>query len=124
MITDQIVRELDGLVASAGREASKRDYPPRCNMENIMKKLIIITALAPFMAYAANSAARAQDATAFSGDCKAYAADKATCDATKWCHFVQRKPVTLPDGQQFTPAAYCAFKAGFKQAWQQQQAKQ
>lgn len=89
------------------------------------RTLIIIAAIAPFAAFAANSAAKAQEApkAAFSGQCKDYGASKEACDATGWCHHVTRKAITLPDGKQFTPAAYCAFRSGYKQAWTQQAGK-
>lgn len=85
-----------------------------------MKTLIIITALAPLAAFVANDA-RAQDANAFNGNCKPYT-EAAACDATKWCHFVNRKAITLPDGKMFQPKGYCGFRAGFKAAWTQGQA--
>ena len=88
-----------------------------------MRSIIIVTALAPFAAFAANSAARAQEApAAFTGECKSYT-EAASCDATKWCHFVNRKPVTLPDGKTYQPKGYCGFRAGFKAAWKDTQGK-
>lgn len=79
-----------------------------------MLKIIVIAAVAPLAVFAAQ-AAKAQE---FNGDCKVHAASREACVATKWCQFVQRKPITLPDGKTYTPAGYCAFKAGHKQAWQ------
>lgn len=60
----------------------------------------------------------------FSGACTSYkGSGKDACLATQWCRWVDRKPITLPDGNQFTPAGYCAFKPGHKEAWSQAQAK-
>lgn len=79
-------------------------------------QIIVIAAVAPLAAFAAQSA-KAQEAKAFSGKCTEYAATKEACEATQWCHYVTRKAVTLPDGKTFTPKPYCAFRSGMKQAW-------
>lgn len=70
------------------------------------------------------SAASAQEAPKFAGDCKPFK-DAAACQATQWCHWVQpKKAVALPNGQQFTRTASCGFKSGFKAGWKATAAKQ
>ena len=59
----------------------------------------------------------------FKGDCRAYNADPAACKASGWCVVRTTKPVTTPDGQTIAPKTSCAFRPGFKAAWQNAQAK-
>lgn len=63
------------------------------------------------------TAAWAQD-TGFTGKCTDYRDKGQTaCEATQWCRWAARKPITLPNGKQFTPAGYCAFKPKLKDGW-------
>ena len=54
----------------------------------------------------------------FKGDCKPYA-DKPACEASGWCRWTDRKPVTLPTGAQFQPKGFCGFRPGFKAGWKE-----
>ena len=64
--------------------------------------------------------APAPGAQGFNGNCQSYkGAGKDSCVATQWCRWVDRKPVQLPNGQQFTPTGYCAFKPGHRQGFEQ-----
>lgn len=66
------------------------------------------------------TAASAQD---FKGKCTDMKADKAACTASGWCRWTDRKPVLLPNGQNFTPPGYCGFKPGMKAGYQATAAK-
>lgn len=86
-----------------------------------MTRIIAIAAsAASFLAVAGLLAvAAAQD---FRGDCTALKQSKEACTASGWCRWVEKKPVTLPNGQTFQPAAVCQFKPNHKEAWKQQAA--
>ena len=69
--------------------------------------LVIGSALAVCVAQA-----EAQEAPAKCNTTK----DATACGTSGWCHWVNRKAVTLPTGQTITPPGYCAFRPGFKAA--------
>lgn len=77
-----------------------------------------ITAAA--IALAISTVAVAAQEAPFTGDCKAAGKPgKDACVATQWCHWVQPKPVVLPDGKQIDIPGSCAFKKHHKTAWEQ-----
>lgn len=80
-----------------------------------------ITVIGAALAYTATPG-HAQE---FNGSCTAIK-EQAACAASQWCHWSTAKPVTLPNGQVFTPKSFCGFKRGFKAGWtaQQQQVAQ
>lgn len=61
------------------------------------------------------------NAQEFKGTCTELKAET-ICAASGWCRWSNRKPVTLPTGQVIQPAGFCAFKPGFKAAYQAQPA--
>lgn len=73
-------------------------------------KLSTFTAFAAVITLVAAGSAWAQE---FKGDCKPFG-EKAACETTGWCRWTDKKAITLPNGQQFQPKSFCAFKPGFK----------
>lgn len=77
-----------------------------------MKTLISTIAIAATLATV--TGAKAQEA--FTGECKSYTEAQA-CTGSGWCSWRVRKAIKTPDGKDFTPKAYCAFKPNMKAAY-------
>lgn len=45
------------------------------------------------------------------------------CNAAGWCKWRVSKPVALPNGEQIVRKSVCAFRPGFKAAFEQQAKK-
>ncbi len=102
---------LDLRRAIDGRGAHDAEINPPCIGRTVMVRTITTTAFAALFVLAGSAGAQE-----FKGDCKPFA-DKAACDTSGWCRWTDRKPVTLPTGQQFQPKGFCGFRPGFKAGW-------
>lgn len=83
-----------------------------------MIRIVIIGAIAAASITTLLQPAHAQPTPAFTGKCTDYRTQgKDACNATDWCIWRTRKPITLPNGQTITPQGACAFKPGHKAAF-------